>query len=112
MKRNAVLITGAASGIGAALARRLAAPDVALLLHTRRNREGLEQVADEGDRAQGEVAGNGDFGARRPTAVLKFQRIGRVRDFVSNLEHGNLRQRLGRVLVSDERNAAGAKRRP
>ncbi|NQW08503.1 MAG: SDR family oxidoreductase [Alphaproteobacteria bacterium] len=40
-----LIITGAASGIGAALARRLAAPDVALLLHTRRNAEKLDAVA-------------------------------------------------------------------
>jgi len=42
-----ILITGAASGIGAALARRLASPDVALVLHTRASRARLEQVADE-----------------------------------------------------------------
>jgi 3-oxoacyl-[acyl-carrier protein] reductase len=40
-----ILITGAASGIGAACARAMAAPGVALLLHTRGNAAGLEAVA-------------------------------------------------------------------
>lgn len=44
---RAYLITGAASGIGAATARILAAPGTGLALHTRRNREGLEAVAGE-----------------------------------------------------------------
>ena len=39
------LITGAASGIGAAIARSLAAPGTAMLLHTRRNQAGLDAVA-------------------------------------------------------------------
>ncbi|MCR9071553.1 MAG: SDR family oxidoreductase [Alphaproteobacteria bacterium] len=42
-----VLITGAASGIGAATARRLAGPSTALLLHTRGNVDKLEAVAEE-----------------------------------------------------------------
>lgn len=42
---RAILITGAASGIGAALARRLASPRARLLLHTGSNRDGLERVA-------------------------------------------------------------------
>jgi 3-oxoacyl-[acyl-carrier protein] reductase len=45
--RTRILVTGAASGIGAAVCRALASPDTAILLHTRRNREGVEAVAAE-----------------------------------------------------------------
>ncbi|WP_298242828.1 SDR family oxidoreductase [uncultured Bradyrhizobium sp.] len=41
------LVTGAASGIGRATARLLAAPGVALLIHTRSNAEGLDATAVE-----------------------------------------------------------------
>lgn len=40
-----ILVTGAASGIGAAVCRTLAAPATALLVHTRRNAAGAESVA-------------------------------------------------------------------
>ena len=40
-----VLVTGAASGIGAAVCRRLAGPATALAIHTRANAEGAEAVA-------------------------------------------------------------------
>ncbi|HUB43523.1 MAG TPA: SDR family NAD(P)-dependent oxidoreductase, partial [Acetobacteraceae bacterium] len=43
--RSIILVTGAASGIGAAVCRTLAAPGVAILLHTRRNRDAVEAVA-------------------------------------------------------------------
>lgn len=42
-----ILITGASSGIGAAAARILAAPDTAIALHARKNRAGAEKVAAE-----------------------------------------------------------------
>jgi 3-oxoacyl-[acyl-carrier protein] reductase len=41
-----VLITGAGSGIGAETARQLAAPGTALVLHTRKNADGLKAIAD------------------------------------------------------------------
>jgi NAD(P)-dependent dehydrogenase (short-subunit alcohol dehydrogenase family) len=55
---RSILITGAASGIGAAIARSLAAPQTALLLHTRHNRAGAEAVAADvrAAGAQAEIA--------------------------------------------------------
>lgn len=47
-----VLITGAASGIGAAIVRRVASPGQSLLLHTGQNAEALAAVASEA-RAKG-----------------------------------------------------------
>src|SRR4051812_19588845 len=40
------LITGAASGIGAGVVRRLAGPGRSLVIHTRANRDGANRVAD------------------------------------------------------------------
>lgn len=51
MADRIVLITGAASGIGAATARRIAGPGTRLLLHSRGNRDGLEAVAAEAQAA-------------------------------------------------------------
>jgi short-subunit dehydrogenase len=47
-----ILVTGAASGIGAAIVRAMAGPGTAILLHTRRNQAALDSVAAEA-RAQG-----------------------------------------------------------
>ncbi|HBK08570.1 MAG TPA: short-chain dehydrogenase [Acetobacteraceae bacterium] len=40
-----ILVTGAASGIGAAICRTMAGPETAFLVHTRQNRDGAEAVA-------------------------------------------------------------------
>ena len=50
-----ILVTGAASGIGAATCRRLAAPNTAIAVHTRRNAEAAERTA-EAARAAGAQA--------------------------------------------------------
>ena len=44
--RRVVLVTGAASGIGAAVCRRMAQPGVALVVHTRKNADNAEAVAE------------------------------------------------------------------
>jgi len=49
------LITGASSGIGAAVARAVAAPDTALALHARKNKAGAESVAAEAKKAGAQV---------------------------------------------------------
>ena len=55
-----ILVTGAASGIGAAVCRLLAGPGVAILAHTRANRAGLEAVLAAARAAGAEV--QGEFG--------------------------------------------------
>ena len=83
-----VLITGAASGIGAATARSIAAPDTALLLTTRNNREGLEQTAAAAQTAGAEIALKlGDLTQEGfPVALVATarERFGRLDQLVSN----------------------------
>jgi 3-oxoacyl-[acyl-carrier protein] reductase len=50
------LVTGAASGIGAATARALAAPGFAVLVHTRSNAEGAARTAASVEQAGGQAA--------------------------------------------------------
>jgi len=77
--RRAILITGAASGIGAAVCRALAGPGVAILLHTRRNRDAVEAVAAQvraagarADVALGDLAEPGVAAALVAQAVACF----------------------------------------
>ncbi len=54
-KAESTIITGAASGIGAALSRRLATPGARLTLHTRSSRDRLAAVAAQARAAGAEV---------------------------------------------------------
>lgn len=69
--RRVVLVTGAGSGIGAACVRRLGAPGVSMLLHTRKNAEGLDRVAEAARSAGAEAATMlGDIGDPALPAAL------------------------------------------
>jgi NAD(P)-dependent dehydrogenase (short-subunit alcohol dehydrogenase family) len=82
------LVTGAASGIGAAICRALAGPGTAILVHTRANRAGAEATADAVRAAggQAEVA-LGDLAVPDAAASLVGQaaaRFGGLDILVSN----------------------------
>ncbi len=82
------LVTGAASGIGAAICRRLAAPGVAILVHTRRNQSGAEGVATEvrAAGAEAEVALADLTAAPAAAGVVEtaVARFGRLDVLISN----------------------------
>ncbi|MGY6632576.1 MAG: SDR family NAD(P)-dependent oxidoreductase [Alkalilacustris sp.] len=94
-----VLITGAASGIGAETARQLAAADTALVLHTRGRRAALEAVAAEvAARAAGCVCVTGDLSdpatapALAQAAVTRFGRLDQVVSAAGFARRGGLAQ--------------------
>lgn len=78
--RPAAVVTGAASGIGAATARRLAAAGFSLMLHTRSNADGLAAVAADARAAGAEAAIRiGDLSSAGEAATL-------VTDCLSNFD--------------------------
>lgn len=83
-----ILVTGAASGIGAAVCRELAAPGVALLVHTRKNRAAAESVAAEARAKEAEaIVAFGDLAdpAVAPALVAQaIERFGGLDVLISN----------------------------
>lgn len=106
-----IVITGAASGIGAAIARRVAAPGVRLLLHTGRNAAGLAEVAAEAE-AKGAytLTRLGDLSDPAvPGALIVAAReaFGPVDQIVSNAGRAQL-SRFGEMSAEDLQTAFAA----
>ncbi|MDR3529336.1 MAG: SDR family NAD(P)-dependent oxidoreductase [Rhodopila sp.] len=87
-QRRTILVTGAASGIGAAICRTMAGPGTAILVHTRRNREGAEavaqQVRDTGGLAEVALGDLADPAVAAELVATTVDRFGRLDVLVSN----------------------------
>tara|TARA_A100001037_G_scaffold294459_1_gene312297 strand:- start:989 stop:1753 length:765 start_codon:yes stop_codon:yes gene_type:complete len=83
-----ILLTGAASGIGAATARALAGQGTAMLLHTRGNSAGLDRVAAQargaGAVVETALADLAEAGAPKALVEAACNRFGRIDQIVSN----------------------------
>ena len=83
-----ILVTGAASGIGAALCRRMAEPGTSIFVHTRRNREGAEKVAEEVRATFGvaeiDLVDLADAGAGRALVARAVEKFGGLDVLIAN----------------------------
>jgi 3-oxoacyl-[acyl-carrier protein] reductase len=86
--RRTIIVTGAASGIGAAICRTLASPSTAMMIHTRRNQAGAEAVAADARERGAEVAVIlADLTAKEAAATVVEEtvtRFGRLDVLISN----------------------------
>jgi NAD(P)-dependent dehydrogenase (short-subunit alcohol dehydrogenase family) len=87
-QRRTILVTGAASGIGAAVCRIMAGRDTAILVHTRRNREAAEavaqQVRDAGSLAEVALGDLADPAVAAGLVATTVDRFGGLDVLVSN----------------------------
>ena len=87
-QRRTILVTGAASGIGAAICRLMAGPETAFLVHTRRNREAAEavarQVRDAGGLAEVALGDLADLTVAADLVTTTVAHFGRLDVLVSN----------------------------
>ena len=102
---RAVVVTGGATGIGAAVCRRLAAAGVGVLVHTRGNREGAEATAAEvrqrGGRAEVATADFTNPGAAAGVVARALEVFGRLDVLVANAGFAD-RRRIGTDLDAEE----------
>lgn len=108
---RSIVITGAASGIGAATARALAGDGVRLLLHTRANASGLDDVArhcrDAGARVDTLLCDLAAPGAGSALVARALDRFGALDQIVSNAGHAS-RAAIGDASRADLDRAVGA----
>ena len=104
--KRVVIVTGAASGIGAAVTRRLAGPGTAFVLHTRRNEAGLTAVGTDARAAGADVVIDlrdlAKEGAGEGLVDATVAAFGRVDQIISNAGFADKR-RAGDFDLQDYR---------
>ena len=95
MVKTSVLVTGSGSGIGAAIARRLAAPGVGIVVHAHKNRAGCERVAAElrakGAEAVVHLADLADAAQARGCVDTAVEAFGGLHTLIANAGFPDLR---------------------